>query len=707
MKWLKWTAVGLVLMFGGLALSNNAVSQEDNQVQSTTVVSSSTQKNNYLKKLPPLIDREVFFGDPQIANAKLSPDGKFLAFQKPLNGVINVWVKRLNEPFKAAHPVTADRDRPIRSYSWSEDGRYILYGQDKGGNENFHIYAVAPTATAVPGKSPPSARDLTPLENIQARLYAVPEKTPNYIIVGLNDRNPQLHDVYRINLTTGKRELLFRNDQNIANWIEDLEGNIRLARRQAVDGGTEILRVDGKSLVPAYTCSFEETCRVVRFHKDGKRVYMKTNKGKDVDLTRLILFNPKTKGSELVDVDPQKKVDFEDAIFSEATDELIATVYVGDRLHIYPQNEVLARDLAFLQKALPEGDLYLESATNDDRLYLVRVLRDVDPGETYLFNRETRKVEKLYSSRPELPREHLAPMRPLSYTARDRLKIPAYLTIPKGVEPRNLPVVVMPHGGPWTRDVWGYDSFAQFLANRGYVVFQPNFRGSTGYGEAFLNAGNQEWGTGAMQHDITDGIKYLISQGIADSQRVAIYGISYGGYATLAGLAFTPDLYAAGISYVGPSSILTFMNAIPPYWEPIKKTLTMRVGNPQDPSDRVRLLRQSPLFSAKQIKAPLLVIQGANDPRVKKAESEQIIVALRDNDRDVEYLVATNEGHGFKGEDNKLAVTAAIERFLARHLGGRYQESISPEVKARLEALTVDVNTVTAPESPSTTKATE
>ena len=704
MKWLKWTTVGFILIFAELTLSNVAVTQEDNQVQSTTV-SKSTQNNNYLKKLPPLIDREVFFGNPQIDNAQLSPDGKFLAFQKPLNGIMNVWVKRLDEPFEAAHPVTADTDRPIPTYSWSEDGRYILYGQDKGGNENFHIYAVAPTATAVPGESEPLARDLTPLKNVQARIYAVPEKTPNYIIVGLNDRNPKLHDVYRINLTNGKRELLIRNNQNVASWIEDLEGNIRLARRQTSDGGTEFLRVDGKSLVPAYTCSFEETCSLVRFHKDGKRVYIKTNKGKDVDLTQLILFNLKTKESKLVGVDPQKEVDFKDAIFSEATDELIATVYVDDRLRIYPQNEVFARELAFLQKALPEGDLDFVSATNNDRLYLVTVRRDVDPGETYLFNRETRKVEKLYESRPELPREHLASMRPVSYTARDGLKIPAYLTIPKGVEPRNLPVVVMPHGGPGTRDVWGYDPFAQFLANRGYVVFQPNFRGSTGYGQAFLNAGNKEWGTGAMQHDITDGVKYLIEQGIADPERVAIYGASYGGYATLAGLAFTPDLYATGISYVGPSNILTLMNAIPPYWEPIKKTLTMRVGDPENPLDRVRLLRQSPLFSANQIKVPLLVVQGANDPRVKKAESDQIVVALRDLGRDVQYLVAANEGHGFRREGNKLAVTAAIERFLARHLDGRYQETISPQVKARLEELTVDVNTVTAPKPPSTTGA--
>ncbi len=699
MRWIKWVIVAIVIASIEITMTNAAVTQ-DNPLPSTSA-STSMQNNNYLEKLPPLIDRNIFFGNPKIFGAQLSPDGKFLAFEKPLNGVMNVWVKRLEEPFDAARPVTADTNRPIPGYFWSRDGRYIVYIQDKGGNENFHIYAADPSATTAQGSKASPARDLTPSENVQARIYALPKKTPNYIIVGLNDRNPQLHDVYRLNLTTGERELLIKNDQNVAGWTADLEGNIRLGVRQTSDGGTEILRVEGEKLVPVYTCSFEETCAPNRFHKDGKRVYMVTNQGNDVDLTRLVLFNPETKESELIDVDPEKKVDFGGPIFSEATDELIATFYVGDRLRIYPKNEEFARNLAFLQKELPEGDLALQSATNDDRLYLVAVRSDVDPGSIFLFNRETHKVEKLYESRPELPKANLAPMRPIRYTARDGREIPAYLTIPKGVEPRNLPVVVMPHGGPWARDIWGYQPFTQFLANRGYAVLQPNFRGSEGYGKAFLNAGNKEWGTGAMQNDISDGVKYLIEQGIADPKRVGIFGASYGGYATLAGLAFTPDLYAAGISYVGPSNILTLIKTIPPYWAPIKKSFTLRVGDPDNPQDLERLRQQSPLFSAKQIKAPLLVIQGANDPRVKKAESDQIVVALRDLGREVKYLVAPNEGHGFRGETNQLAVTAAIESFFVPYLGGRYQESMPPEVKKQLDALTVDVSTVKAPESAS------
>ncbi|MBE9114908.1 S9 family peptidase [Lusitaniella coriacea LEGE 07157] len=693
MKWLKWTVLAIALSSVELATSPMSIAHPN---ESNSAITQSTPNNS--QQLPPLIDRELFFGNPEITGAKLSPDGKFLAFQKPLNGVINVWVKPIDAPFDDARPVTSDTDSPIIFYSWNRDGNYILYGQDKGGNENFHLYAVDPAAVAS-DSTPPPARNLTPLDGVQARLYEGPENDPNTLIIGLNDRDPQVHDVYRLNISTGERELLLKNEENIANWVVDLQGNIRFAVRQTSDGGTEILRVEGDKLLSEYTCGFEEACNPVRVHKDGKRLYLETNKGEDVDLTRLVLYNPETKESELIDVDPEKEVDFGGALFSEATDELLVTSYVGDRLRIYPKNEEIARDLEILQKALPEGDISLASMTEDDRLLLIKVSRDVDPGSTYLFNRDTGEVEKLYASRPELPTQHLASMRPLRYTARDGMEIPAYLTLPKGVEPRNLPVIIFPHGGPWSRDTWGYDGFAQFLANRGYAVFQPNFRGSTGYGKAFLNAGNREWGTGAMQHDITDGVQYLIEQGIADRDRVGIFGGSYGGYATLAGLAFTPDLYAAGISLVGPSNLITLIQSIPPYWGPIAKLFTLRVGDPENPEDRSRLIEQSPLFSAKKIQAPLLVIQGANDPRVKQAESDQIVVALRELEQDVEYLIAPDEGHGFRKETNRLAVAVAVEQFFARYLGGRAQEEVPSEIQSQLESLTVDINKVAVPES--------
>ncbi|MEO0827488.1 MAG: alpha/beta fold hydrolase [Cyanobacteria bacterium J06639_16] len=637
---------------------------------------------------PPLIDRALFFADPEITGAQLSPDGKFLAFQKPLDGVMNVWVKGIDEPMAAARPVTADGESPIIIYFWSADGRYILYAQDKGGDENFHIYAAEPGALDGSG-----TRNLTPIDDVQVQIYAVPKQTPNQIIIGLNDRDPQFHDVYRLDLTTGERTLIIQNDQRIGSWVTDLEGDVRLAYRQSVAGGNEILAVENGGLTPVYSCQIEDTCYPIRFHQDPQQVYLATNR--DVNLIQLELFNLDTRQSQIVEADPDNQVDFGGAVFSEATDELIATSYVGDRVRIYPKTEQLASDLAFLNQQFPNYEISLKSVTRDDQLALIRIQSDVNPGSVYLFDRTAQTVEKLYDSRPELGAYELGAMQPIRYTARDGLEIPAYLTLPPGMPPENLPVIVMPHGGPWARDIWGYNPFAQFLANRGYAVIQPNFRGSTGYGKAFLNAGNHEWGTGAMQHDITDGVQYLIDQGIADPERVGIFGGSYGGYATLAGLAFTPDLYAAGASVVGPSNLITLLDSIPPYWASLRATFTLRLGDPDDLSDRTRLEAQSPLFFADQIQAPLMVVQGANDPRVKQVESDQIVVAMRDLGYPVEYLIAPDEGHGFRKEGNRLAMIAALERFFAEHLGGRYQSEMSPELQAQLEALTVDIDTVT------------
>ncbi len=680
MRGLLLYLLGALLLFG----PDNATAQQPNTA--------------YLENLPPLIDRELFFGDPEIASAQISPDGRFISFRKPHKDVMNIWVKRIDEPFDAARPITADTERPVRGYFWSEDSRYVLYVQDKGGNENFHVYAVDPTAAPERESGVPPALDLTPYGEIQARIYAVPEGTPDQIIVGLNDRNQQVHDVYRLDLSTGERELVLLNDENVAGWLTDLSGAVRLGVKIGPAGGTHVVRVDGETLTEVYSCSNEETCGPIRYHKDGSRVYMTTNKGDDVDLTRLILFDPATGEEELVEADPEAQVDFGGAAFSDATEELVATFYVGDRVRIYAKTDEVAHDLQVLREKLPEGEISIGSSTEDERLTIVSVTRDVDPGSTYLYDRDTEEVELLYRSRPQLPSEHLALMEPIRYRARDGLEIPAYLTIPRGVERLDLPLVVLPHGGPWARDIWGYDPYTQFLANRGYAVLQPNFRGSTGYGKMFLNAGNEEWGTGAMQHDITDGVQYLIDQGIADPNRIGIFGGSYGGYATLAGLAFTPEIYAAGVSYVGPSNLLTLLASIPPYWAPIKKIFDVRLGDPNDPEDRERLERQSPLFSAEQIRAPLLVIQGANDPRVKKAESEQIVVALRDLGREVEYLLAEDEGHGFAGSENRMAVAAAMEQFFSHYLLGRHQETMPEEISAKLAELTIDVNTLTLPE---------
>lgn len=647
-------------------------------------------------QFPPLLDRDLFFGDPEITGSQISPDGQYLSFLKSYNDALNIWVKGIDEPFDAARPLT-NSERPIPGYFWSEDGRYVLFVQDAGGDENFHVYAVNPSASADPATGVPTARDLTPLDGVRALIYATPKNTPNEILVGLNDRDASWHDVYRLDLETGERTLVVRNTERIAGWQPDLNGNVRLAVRIANDGTTEVLRVgDDLSIEPepVYTCTVMESCNPVRYHQDGRQVYMTTNKG-NRDLSELVLFDPATGEETLVERDPEGQVDFGGAVFSNATDELMLTSYTGDRTRLYAQTDEVAADLDFLRARFPDAELSLSSLTSDDRLAKVVASDATDPGTVYLFNRETDEIEELYKSRPELPSEHLAPMQAIRYTARDGLEIPAYLTLPQGVEPRDLPVIIQPHGGPWSRDTYGYDGLAQFLANRGYAVLQPNFRSSTGYGKAFLNAGNKTWGTGAMQHDITDGVQYLIDEGIADPERIGIMGGSYGGYATLAGVTFTPDLYAAAVSIVGPSNIVTLLESIPPYWEAGRAIFSERVGDLEDAEDRARLEAQSPLNFADRITTPLMVIQGANDPRVKQRESDQIVVALEERDYPVQYLVAPDEGHGFRGEENRMAMFVAVEDFLAEHLGGRTQEGAPPEIEAKLEAITVDPATVT------------
>lgn len=638
---------------------------------------------------PPLLDRDLFFGDPEIASARLSADGRFVSFRKPYREVMNLWVKEADAPFEDARPITADTERPVNAYFWSQDGRWVLYVQDKAGDENYHLYAVDPAAPAEEESGVPPARDLTPIEGVRAQFYRAPENTPGQVVIGLNDRDPAVHDVYRVDLESGERELVLRNETGVATWVIDLDGRVRLAYRVTDDGGTEVVRVEDGALGGlAWSCDFGETCDPLRFHRDGRRVYAESNVGDDVDLTRLVLHDLESGEVEVVDSDPLGEVDLGGPIFSDATEELVATVYYGDRQRYHVLDEDFGAMLEDVRGKLPDGDLDFTSSTEDGSQWLVRVSRDVDPGSVYHYDRAGGEVEKLYSSAPDLPSEHLAPMKAVRYEARDGLTVHGYLVLPKGKGEEDLPVVVLPHGGPWSRSTWGFDAIAQFLANRGYAVLDPNFRGSTGYGKAFLNAGNAEWGD-AMQHDLTDGVRWLVDAGIADPERVGIMGGSYGGYATLAGVAFTPDLYAAGVSVVGPSNLVTLLRSIPPYWGPIRAMFYRRMGDPDDPADRERLERQSPLLSARKITAPLLVIQGANDPRVPQAESDQIVAALHELGREVEYLVAPDEGHGFRGEENRLALFAASEKFLAEHLGGRYQEDVPPEVAETLETMRV------------------
>ena len=643
--------------------------------------------------LPPLIDRELIFGNPEIAGAQISPDGQFIAFVKPYKDTLNVWVKKTGEPFGAAKLITADTKRPIPSFFWSRDSKYILFVQDQAGDENYNVYAVNPADTPAAGLDAPPARNLTEAKSVRALIYDVPRKDPDVIHVGLNDRDAAWHDLYRVKISTGERTLIRKNTEKIAGWMFDNAGELRLAARSADNGDTEILRVDADGLKKIYSCTVFETCGPVRFHKDGKRVYLTTNKGTP-DLVALVLLDVGTGREEPVESDPLKRVDFGGARFSDVTDEILLTTYTDERIRRYFKDKAFEADYALLTKKLPGKEVGFASSTRDERVWLVAAFGDTEPGETYLFDRTSKQLTLQYRGREKLAREHLASMTAVRYKSSDGLEIPAYLTLPKGVPAKNLPLIVVPHGGPWARDGWGYSGIPQFLANRGYAVLQPNFRGSTGYGKKFLNAGNNEWGF-KMQDDITWGVKHLIAQGIADPKRVGIMGGSYGGYATLAGVAFTPDVYAAAVSIVGPSNLITLLETIPPYWEVIRKTFHQRMGDPTTLEGRKQLERQSPLNSAAKIKTPLLVAQGANDPRVKQSESDQIVIALRDRGFPVEYIVAPDEGHGFARPVNNMAMFAAAEKFFAKHLKGRHQEDMKPEVSTRLKEITVDPKVVT------------
>ncbi len=642
--------------------------------------------------LPPVLDRELFFGNPEIAAAQLSPNGQYVAFLKPWKDTRNVYVKKAGEPFDKARLVTTEAKRPIPALFWSRDSRLLLFVKDNDGDENFNVWAVDPAAPNAPGSEAPAARNLTDAKGARAFVYSLPKKQPDTIYVGLNDRDAAWHDLYSVTISTGARELLRKNTEKIAGWDFDLEGRLRLAGRVLDNGDTEILKVEPEGFKTVYTCTVFESCNTERFHKDGRRVYLRTNKGA-TDLTRLVLFDPETGSEELVESDPQGRVDFGGAVFSEATDELVGTSYDDDRTRVYFRDKAWEADYKLLQSKFPGKDIGLGSQTSDDQKVLITVSSDTDPGERYLFERGTKKVTLQYKVRERIPREHMAEMKAVRYPSSDGLEIPAFLTLPKGVPGKRLPVILVPHGGPWARDEWGFDNLAQFLANRGYAVLQPNFRSSVGYGKKFLNAGNRQWGD-RMQDDLTWGVKYVVAQGIADPKRVGIMGGSYGGYATLAGVAFTPDLYAAAVSIVGPSNLITLLDSLPPYWEAGRTIFHERMGNPKTPEGKAQLVRQSPLNSAQKIRTPLLVAQGANDPRVKRAESEQIVIALRDRGFPVEYLLAGDEGHGFQRPVNSMALWAASEKFLAKHLGGRVQDGMTPEVAKRLAELTVDPKTV-------------
>ena len=641
---------------------------------------------------PPIIDRKLFFGEIEIAGAQISPDGQYLSFLKPYKGTRNIWVKKASEPFSAARPMSADPTRPIRNYFWSRDSKYILYSQDVGGDENFNVYAIDPTLAVDPKTGVPPSRALTNLKGVRTMIFAAPRAKPDILYIGLNDRDARWHDLYELRISTGEKTLLRKNTERIAGWDFDHDGNLRLAERTSPAGDNEILRVDPDGFKLIYSCTVLEECGVADFDAANKQVYLTSNKGA-LDLSELELMDPATGATTTIESDPEKRVDFGSMQMSDVDHHIFFTRYEDDRYRVYFQDKAFEQEYRWLQSELPGKEIGFGARSKDESIWIVTAYSDTEPGETYVWDRKAKTLTLQYRIREELPRASLSPRNPYHFKSSDGLEISAYLTLPKGLPAKNLPLVVFPHGGPWGRDSYGYDTFAQFLSNRGYAVLQPNFRASTGYGKKFLNAGNGEWGR-KMQDDLTWGVKALVADGTADAKRAGIAGGSYGGYATLAGVAFTPNLYAAAVAIVAPSNLITLLDAIPPYWEAGRKQMYARMADPTTPEGKALLVAESPLTQAKAIVTPLMVVQGKNDPRVNIRESNQIVAAVRDNGKPIEYLVAPDEGHGFARPINNLAMVTAMEGFLVKYLGGRAQTDIPADVEAKLKEITVDPKTV-------------
>lgn len=642
----------------------------------------------------PLLDRSLFFGNPEISAGKISPDGKYVSFLKAYDGIMNIWVKEFDAPFDAARPITAS-SRPLYGYFWTEDSAFILYVTDEGGDENLNVFAVSPADNGEEKASIPASRNLTPMESVAARIYHVSKRNPDLLYVGLNDRDQAWHDLYELHISTGERKLLYENSNRITGYNFDRGDNLRVLIQTDEQGNTMFLRNDLHDLVEIYRVGVEETAYPAGWDGNDEYLYFVSNKDA-YDKSSLFRIEPVSMHIEHLETDPEDRVDFGALFLDRNTGAFLGTAYVDDAKRMYWRDATWQANYNYLQSQFPSREVSFTSYTKDYSKFLVTVSGDRFASETWLFEPKSHALTLQYTPRPKLKEveAHLSEMRPLTYFSSDSLEIPAYLTIPKGMAEENLAVVVLVHGGPkGPRDYHGYDPMVQFLANRGYAVLQPNFRASGGYGKHFLNSGDLEWGR-LMQDDITWGVQYLIDQGIADPKRVAIMGGSYGGYATLAGLTFTPTLYACGIDIVGPSNLFTLLESVPAYWEAGRAFLYGMVGDPNTVEGEKRLREASPLFYVDRIRRPLLIVQGANDPRVKQAESDQIVAALRDRNHAVTYLLAEDEGHGFSKPINNMAMNAAIERFLAEQLGGRYQSEMPDDVAARLEELIVDIDTV-------------
>jgi len=600
-----------------------------------------------------LIPLEVLLGNPERSGAQISPDGKRLSYMAPLDGVMNVFVGDAGAGNE--RPVTHDTNRGIQGYVWAHDNRHIMYVRDKDGSENFRLYDVE-LETGV-------ERDLTPLDDVQCRLVAHRKDFPNDVLIGLNKDNPQLHDVYHLDLTTAKLEKIIENPGFLA-WVVDPELKVRGAIAPTPDGGTVILVRDDEASDwrPLLEVAPEdaESTGPLGFTKDGASMYMQTSV--ESNTGRLVKMDIATGGVEVIAEDAT--YDITGAMMNPDTREVEAVLVYGDRLEYRIYDDAVRDDIEALQRLHP-GELSINDRSDDDMTWLVAFDDDSGPVKYYTWDRGAKKATFLFDTRPQLNDYPLVPVEPFSYTARDGLTIHGYLSFPAGKGRTNLPAVLTVHGGPWAREGWGLDPEAQWLANRGYVCVNVNFRGSSGYGKDFLNAGDHEWGA-KMHDDLLDAIDHLVAQGVIDRKRVAIYGGSYGGYAALVGAAFTPDVFRCAVSMVGPSNLNTLMASFPEYWKPLIAMWHKRVGEDSD-----FLWSRSPLSKVDDIRIPILIAQGENDPRVKRAESEQIVAAMKERGIDYEYAMYENEGHGLAKPENRLDFYHRADRFLAKHLGGR------------------------------------
>ena len=606
-----------------------------------------------MNKTAPIIPMEDFFRKPEKSSFKISPNGNRIAYMKPWKTRMNVYVMDIKTNDETR--LTSSEERGIYGFAWLTDER-IGYIKDDGGDENMHFYAINIDGT--------NELDLTPFENVQARIIDDLEDDPNHIIIGLNKRNPQIHDPYRANVNNGTMEMIAENPGNISGWMTDHDGKLRVAVTS--DGvNTSVLYRDSESenFKAILTTDFKVSVSPLFFTFDNKNLYVASNRGRDKSAIFEFNIDNAEEGKLIFEHD---KVDVGGLMYSKKRKILTGvnyTVAKGETVFFDDWREGIQQKL---ESQLPGYEVGITSFSKDETKAIIVTYSDRSRGTYYHYDVEKNKLTDLGKISPWLNENHMAEMIPIKYKSRDGLTIHGYLTLPVGIDGKNLPVVVNPHGGPWARDTWGYRSEIQFLANRGFAVFQMNFRGSTGYGREFWEISFKEWGK-SMQDDITDGVNWLIDEGIADPDRIAIYGASYGGYATLAGLTFSPDLYACGVDYVGVSSLFTFMETIPPYWELYRSMLYEMVGHPE--KDKELLASSSPLLHVDKIKVPLFIAQGANDPRVKKSESDQIVEALKARGIDVPYMVKENEGHGFYNQENNFDFYREMEKFLKKHIG--------------------------------------